>query len=44
MRVMVTECTVQKSEMCHGISIYNVRNGDGVYGTVDRNMLWYQYM
>jgi len=32
--VMVMECTVQYREMCYGISIFNVCNGDGVYGTV----------
>ena len=34
MCVMVMECTVEYREMCYGISISNVRNGDGVYGTV----------
>jgi len=34
MCVMVMECTVQYREMCHGIRICNVCNGDGVYGTV----------
>jgi len=34
MCVMVMECTVQYREMCYGISICNVCNGDGVYGTV----------
>ena len=33
MCVMVMECTVQYREMCC-ISICNVCNGDGVYGTV----------
>ena len=32
--VMVMECTVHYREMCYGISIFNVCNGDGVYGTV----------
>ena len=31
---MVKVCTVQYREMCYGISIFNVCNGDGVYGTV----------
>ena len=34
MCVMVMECTVQYREICYGISICNVCNGDGVYGTV----------
>jgi len=34
MFVMVMECAVQYRKMCHGISICNVCNGDGVYGTV----------
>jgi len=34
MCVMVMECMVQYREMCYGISICNVCNGDGVYGTV----------
>ena len=34
MCVMVMQCTVQCREMCYGISICNLRNGDGVYGTV----------
>jgi len=34
MCVMVMECTAQLREMCQGISICKVRNGDGVYGTV----------
>jgi len=34
MFVMVMECTVQNREMCYGIGICNVCNGDGVYGTV----------
>jgi hypothetical protein len=33
MCVMVMECTVQHREMCYGISICNVRNGDAVYST-----------
>ena len=32
MCVMVMKCTVQYREMCYGISICNVCNGDGVYG------------
>ena len=34
MCVTVMECKVQYREMSYGISIYNVCNGDGVYGTV----------
>ena len=34
MCVMVMECMVQYREMCYGISICNVCNGDAVYGTV----------
>jgi len=34
MCVMVMECMVQYREMCYVSSIYNVCNGDGVYGTV----------
>jgi len=34
MCVMAMECTVQYTELCHGISICNVCKGDGVYGTV----------
>jgi len=34
MCVMVMECTVQYRELCYGIRICNVCNGDGVYGTV----------
>ena len=34
MWAMVMECTVQYREMCYSISICNVGNGDGVYGTV----------
>ena len=34
MCVMVMECTVQYREMCYGISICNVCNGDGEYSTV----------
>jgi len=41
---MVMECTVQYKELCYGISIYNVRNGDEVYGKVKRNVSRYQYM
>jgi len=41
---MVMECMVQYREMCYGISTYNVCNGDGVYGTVERNVSWYQYV
>jgi len=33
------ECMVQNREMCYGISICNVCNGDGVYDTIQRNML-----
>jgi len=44
MCVMVMVCMVQYREMCYGISIYNVCNDDGVYGTVLRNVLSYQYM
>jgi len=33
MCVMVMQCTVEYREVCYGISIYNVCNGDGVYGT-----------
>ena len=44
MCVRVMECMVQYREMCYGISICNVYNGDAVYGTVYRNVLWYQYM
>ena len=32
--VMVMECMVQYREMCYGITICKVCNGDGVYGTV----------
>ena len=32
--VMVMECTVQYREMCYGMSICNVCNGDVVYSTV----------
>ena len=32
MCVMVMECTVQYREMCYGISICNVCNGDGGQG------------
>ena len=32
--VTVMESMVQYREMCYGISICNVCNGDGVYGTV----------
>jgi len=39
MCVMVMECTVQYTEMCYGISICNVCNGDGVCDTVHRNVL-----
>ena len=34
MCVKVMECTVLYRKMCYGISIGNVCNGDGVYGTV----------
>ena len=34
MCVMVMECTAQYREMCYGIRICNMCNGDGVYGTV----------
>jgi len=34
MCVMVMECKVQYREMCYGISICNVCNGDGMYGTL----------
>ena len=34
MWVRVMECTIQYREMCYGISIWNVCNGDGVYSTV----------
>jgi len=34
MCVMLMGCTVQYREMCYGISICNVGNGDGVYSTV----------
>jgi len=34
MCVMVTECMVHYREMGYGISICNVCNGDGVYGTL----------
>jgi len=34
MCVMVMGCIVQYREMCYGISIWNVCNGDGVYSTV----------
>jgi len=34
MCVMVMEFTVHYRELCSGISICNVCNGDGVYGTV----------
>ena len=44
MCVMVMECTVQYREMCYGITTSNVCNGDAVYGTVQRNVLRYQYM
>jgi len=44
MSVMVMECTVLYREMCYGISICNVCNGDGVNSTVQRNVLWYQYI
>ena len=44
MSVMVMGCTVQYREMCYGMSICNVCNGDGVYGTVYSNVLWYEYM
>jgi len=32
--VMVMECNVEYREMCFGISICNLCNGDGVYVTV----------
>jgi len=44
MCVMVMECTVQYREMCYGISVCNVCNGECVQGTVYRNVLWYKYM
>jgi len=44
MCVIVMECTVQYREMCYDISICNVYNGDRLYGTVWRNVLWYQCM
>jgi len=34
MCVMVMECMLQYREMCYGISICNVCNGDAVSGTV----------
>ena len=34
MCVMVMKCKVQYTEMCYDISICNVCNCDGVYGTV----------
>jgi len=34
MCVMVMECMVHYREMGYGISICNVCNGDGVYGTL----------
>ena len=34
MCVMVMECMIRYREMCYGIGICNVRNGDGVYDTV----------
>jgi len=34
MCVTVMESKVQYREMCYGINICNVCNGDGVYGTV----------
>jgi len=34
MCVMVMECTVLYRQMWYGISICNVCNGDGLYGTV----------
>ena len=42
--VMVMEGTEQYREMSYGISKCNVGNGDGVYGSALRNVLWYQYM
>jgi len=44
MCAMVMHCTVEYREMCYGISICKVCNGDEIYGTVLRNVLWYQYM
>jgi len=39
MCVMLMECTVQCNEMCYGIHICNVCNGEGVYNTTERNVL-----
>ena len=39
MCVMVMEFTVQYREMCYGISICNVCNGDGVYNAIEGNVL-----
>ena len=44
MCIMVIDCTVLNGEMCYGISVSSVCNVDGVYGTVQRNLLWYEYM
>jgi len=44
MCVILMECKLQYREMCYGISICNVCNGDGVYSRVERNVLWYQYI
>ena len=37
--IMVMECTVQYREMCFGIRICNECHGEGVYNTIERNVL-----
>jgi len=44
MCVMVIDCTVLYGEICYGISVCRVFNVDGVYGRIQRNVLWYQYI
>jgi len=39
MCVIVMECAVEYREMCYVISVCNVCNGDGVYNTIQRNVL-----
>ena len=37
--VMLMVCTVEYREMCYGTSICNVCNGDGVYNSIEKNVL-----
>jgi len=43
MCVMVMECTVLYREMCYGISIFNVCNGDGVYNAIKGSVLYIEH-